>query len=97
MNALTIPTGEAAIVFFAERLGALRALDDTESRILQRAIIRETGAFRRWTKEEDAQLLRMSKARIRQAQIAVTLNRSEDSIRYRLQQLKKASKVKRRG
>jgi hypothetical protein len=95
VNALAIPTGEAAIVFFAERLGALRALDDTESRVLHRAIIRETGAFRRWTAQDDAKLLKMSKARIRQAQIAKTLGRSENSVEWRIRQLKKAGRARR--
>lgn len=84
-----VPTGEAAIVFFAERLGALRALDDTEVRVLGLAIVRETGGFRRWTAAEDASLLKMHKAKIRGAEMAVTLRRSEDSVVWRLRMLKK--------
>lgn len=86
---IMVPTGEAAIVFFAERLGALRALDDTEVRVLNVAIVRETGGFRRWTDAEDAQLLKMHKAKIRGAEMAVTLRRSEDSVVWRLRMLKK--------
>jgi hypothetical protein len=93
----TIPTGEAAIVFFAERLGALRSLDETEVRVLNRAIIRETGAFRRWTAEEDTKLLKMHKAKIRGAQMAETLHRSVDSVVWRLRMLKKGRKGKSRG
>lgn len=94
MNALTIPTGEAAIVFFAERLGALRPLDDTEVRALHLAIRREQGAFRRWTAAEDASLLKMHRAKIRGAQMAVTLHRSVDSVVWRLRILKKQQKGK---
>lgn len=97
MNALAIPTGEAAIVFFAERLGALRPLDDTETRALQRAIFRETGAFRRWVKQDDVRLLKMHKAGIRSPQIAETLSRTPEAVRRRLCDLRKAGKVKSRG
>ncbi|WP_343518106.1 hypothetical protein [Sphingomonas sp.] len=90
MNALVIPTGNAAIVELATALGRERALDERESRILQRAIIRDQGAFRRWTPADDAKLLKMHKARIRAAQMATTLNRTEDAVRRRLCDLKKA-------
>lgn len=87
-----IPTGEAAIVHLAEALGKERALTDTESRILHRAINRERGAFRRWTQADDAKLLKMHKARIRVSQMAGLLQRTEGSIYRRLCDLKKAKR-----
>lgn len=89
-----IPTGEQAIVFLAERLGSVRALDDIESRVLQRAITRERGGVRRWTAADDAMLLKMHKARIRGAEMAVTLRRSEQAVYTRLRDLKKRRKVR---
>lgn len=89
MNALTIPTDGDAVVFLAERLGRLRPLEEMEVRTLHLAIRRQQGAFRRWTSEEDAKLLRMHKAKIRGAEMAKTLNRSEDGVTARLRVLKK--------
>lgn len=94
MEMAAIPTGEQAIVFLAEALGAERELSETESRILQRAIVRETGAFRRWTAADDTALLKMHKAKIRGAAIARSLNRSENSVYGRLRDLKKAGRVR---
>lgn len=91
---VTIHTGDAAVVYLAERLGQLRSLTDTESRILQRAIRRDDGTFRRWTESEDRSLLRMHKARIRASEMAVTLRRTEDSVRRRLCDLKKRERVR---
>jgi hypothetical protein len=61
---MTIPTGDAAVVFLADALCKERELSEVESRVLQRALTRETGAFRRWTPAEDAKLLKMHRARI---------------------------------
>lgn len=88
----TIPTGDAAVIELADALSRIRALDERESRILQRAITRDSGAFRRWTPEEDRKLLKMHKARIRCAEIAVTLNRKEGAVYRRLSDLKKAKR-----
>lgn len=87
-----IPTGEAAIVHLAEALGKERALNETESRILQRAINRERGAFRRWTPADDQKLLKMHKARIRVSQMTGVLQRTENAIYLRLRDLKKAKR-----
>lgn len=92
MNALAIPTGNAAIVELATELGKVRALNERESRILERAINRDRGAFRRWTPADDAALLKMHKARIRVSEMTTTLNRSEQSIFTRLRDLKKAKR-----
>lgn len=90
----TIPTGDRAVIELADALSRVRALDERESRILQRAITRDTGTFRRWTPDEDRRLLKMHKARIRCAQIAKTLDRTEQAVFTRLRDLKK---VKRYG
>ncbi len=94
MGMLNIPTGEAAIVFFAEKLNAIRPLEDLEVRALHLAIQRDRGSFRRWTEDEDRRLLKMHKARIQGAQMAATLRRSEDSIYSRLRILKKKEKTR---
>ena len=95
MNApAAIPTGNQAVIELADALSKVRALDDRESRILQRAISRDRGAIRRWTPHEDAKLLKMHKARIRCAQIATTLGRTDQAVFTRLRDLKKG---KRRG
>lgn len=90
---MTIHTGDAAVVYLAEALGRVRELTDIESRILHRAIRRDAGQFRRWTQDEDRRLLRMSKSRIRVAEMAVTLSRTEDSVRTRLRDLRKRERV----
>lgn len=92
MEITAIPTGNAAIVELAEALGRHRALNERESRILHRAIIRDQGAFRRWTPADDAKLLKMHKARIRVSEMTATLNRSENAIYVRLRDLKKAKR-----
>lgn len=88
----TIPTGDAAVIELADALSRIRALDERESRILQRAITRDNGTYRRWTQEEDRKLLKMHKARIRCAEIAKTLNRKEGAVYRRLSDLKKAKR-----
>lgn len=88
------PTGDAAIVLLAEALGRLRELSETESRVLQRAITRDAGAFRRWTPQDDAKLLKMHKARIHGKQMAETLNRTEASVYGRLRDLKKRERAR---
>jgi hypothetical protein len=92
MDLAAIPTGNAAIVELAEALGRVRALDERESRMLERAINRDSGAFRRWTPTDDAKLLKMHKARIRVSEMTNVLNRSEQSIFTRLRDLKKAKR-----
>lgn len=94
ISAAELPVGEDAVVFLAERLGAVRALDDTESRVLQRALTRSAGGVRRWTASDDASLLKMHKARIRGAEMAATLRRSENSVYTRLRDLKKRERVR---
>lgn len=88
-----IPKGDAAIVFLAERLGAFKALDEIETRVLHLAIRRDRGDFRRWTDADDAKLRKMHKARLGAAHIAATLNRTEDSVRRRLCDLKKKDRI----
>ncbi|QPQ55584.1 hypothetical protein IC614_02995 [Allosphingosinicella flava] len=88
-----ILTGDAAVVYLAEQLGRVKELTDFESRILHRAIRRDTGMFRRWTTAEDQRLMKMHKARIRASEMAVTLNRTEDSVRRRLCDLKKRERA----
>lgn len=90
-----IPIGDAAVVFLADALSRVRTLNETESRILQRAISRETGAFRRWTLEDDRKLLKMHKAKISAVAIARTLGRSHDAVRCRLRNLKKSARARR--
>lgn len=93
MNAqAAILTGDDAVIYLADALSRERALDDRESRILHRAINRERGAFRRWTPADDAQLLKMHKARIRVSEMTHTLQRTEASIYRRLCDLKKAKR-----
>lgn len=94
MNA-AIPTGDKAALMFADALSVERALTEVESRVLQRLVNRDKGAFRRWSEQDDAKLLRMHKAKIRGADIAKTLGRSEDAVFVRLHRLKKAQRVKR--
>lgn len=94
MNTLTIPTGDAAIVFLAEQLGACRTLTDRETSILHRAIRRDQGQFRRWTKEEDAKLRKMRKAGLGAVHIAEVLGRTPDAVYRRMSDLKKLEKVR---
>jgi hypothetical protein len=96
MNAV-LPTGNEAVVFFAEQLGKHRALDDREVRVLKLAISRDRGSHRRWTSAEDASLLKMHKARIRCVDIAAALKRSEAAVFTRIRDLKKAARVKCNG
>ncbi len=91
---MTIHTGDAAVVYLAEALGQLRALTDTESRILHRALRRDAGLFRRWTPADDATLLKAHRARIRVSEIATTLGRTEQAVYRRLCDLKKREKVR---
>ena len=93
MKAQALPIGDAAVVYLAEALGRVRELSDMESRILQRAITRDTGAFRRWTDEEDRKLMKMHKARIRGVEMAATLDRTEGSVYRRLSDLKKQARA----
>jgi hypothetical protein len=88
-----IHSGDAAVVYLAEALGKERPLSEVESRILHKAIRRDAGAFRRWTPEEDRKLLKMHKARIRGADIAVTLKRTEATVYQRLCRLKKRERA----
>jgi serine/threonine-protein kinase RIO1 len=88
----TIHTGDAAVVYLADALSRVRALTETESRILHRALRRDAGMFRRWTAAEDAKLLKMHKAGIRAPGIAMTLGRSSDAVRRRLCDLKKGQR-----
>jgi hypothetical protein len=88
-----IPTGDAAVVFMADALSRVRELSEIESRVLQRAITRNTGAFRRWTPAEDRKLMKMHKAKLRAAQMALSLNRSENAIYVRIRDLKKLARA----
>lgn len=89
-----IPSGEAAIVLLADALSRERPLSELESRILHRSIRRDQGAFRRWTPQEDDQLLKMHRARIRGAEMATTLNRTEATVYQRLCRLKKKERAR---
>lgn len=90
----TIHTGDAAVVFLAEALGRCRELTDIESRILHRAIRRDRGDFRRWTEQDDARLRKMRRAGLRASDMADALNRTEDSVRRRLCDLRKRERVR---
>lgn len=92
MNA--IPAGDAAVIVLAEALGRHRALTDSESLILERAINRQPKRDRRWSREEDRMLLKMCgrrvQARITAAAMAAQLGRTPEAVRRRLCDLRKA-------
>jgi hypothetical protein len=90
----TIHTGDAAVVYLAEALGRVRELTDIESRILHKAIRRDQGVFRRWMPADDAKLLKMRRAGLRASDMASSLNRTEDSVRRRLCDLRKKERVR---
>jgi hypothetical protein len=94
MLELTTLSGDAAVVFLAEALGRERQLTEHESRILQRAVKRGHGAFRRWTVGDDVRLMKMHKAKRRAADIAEALGRTEYAVTTRLRDLKKREKVR---
>jgi hypothetical protein len=91
---MNLLTGDAAVIYFAEALNKVRGLSDTESRILQRAMTRGSGMFRRWTAQEDARLLKMHKARFKAVDMALRLNRTDRSVYQRLHELKKRERVR---
>lgn len=95
-----IPAGDEAVIVLATELNRFRSLSDVESRMLERAICRKRrsegcySAFRRYSDAEDMKLLKMLRAGLSRAHMAQALNRSEDSVRYRLMVLRKSWRVK---
>jgi len=89
----TIPSGDAAIMFLADALSRERALTETESRVLQRAVRRDAGWRKSWTKQEDEMLHKMRRAGLSSVQMGEKLHRSPEAVRQRLCQLRKAGKV----
>lgn len=90
---IALTSGADAAIYFAEQLGRERALSEQESIVLERVISSKPRPDRRWTPEEDRKLLKMSKARIRGADMAETLKRTPWAVYRRLSDLKKRERV----
>lgn len=84
---------EHPAIYFAERLGRMRALTPDESTMLERIVRSGPVKDRRWTRQEDKRLLDMCttriKTRLRTADIAEQLGRTPAACSQRLYDLRK--------
>lgn len=97
MNMMTVPQGDEAAIFFADRLNRLRSLEPQECDVLDAVMKRVRGPrrpCRRWRADDDARLLKMHRANISGRSMADTLNRSEHSVWARLRVLKKKERAR---
>lgn len=92
-------TSDQIIVELLDSLGRLRALTDGESRLLERVIRRggsSRSAWRFWTADED-KLLHCLKAKGMTAiDMAATMDRTPESVRWRIKVLKRQQCVGKR-
>lgn len=88
---------EHPAIYFAERLGSLRALTPEESVMLERVIKASPVKDRRWTRQEDKRLLDMCstriKTRLRTTDIAEQLGRTPAACSQRLYDLRKRERA----
>lgn len=81
----------ASIISRYQEIGRERALTDEESLTLEKAIRREgpAGIFRRWTLDENRELLKAAKQRGGLKEFAERTGRSYPSVQSQLRELKK--------